>query len=290
MRKYNEYTYGELINTDSDEEKIVNYNMALCTNDSVLLEKKQRRLNRDIPSENVHNISERHNEINENDCKMGINKESNTVQGPISNDEENELQEAWTMEMPVMDCDISMTEANKEERIEESSKKFLYARAVHSNHMIKHHMQQILECQRVVNKYRSIADGEREVINQHIMQMIDTDIVWYKKTFRAIYMELGKIRNGKMIAQTSEKHSEKEMIDPCNESHVTPNDPSLYKGEKAQQDCDNTKSVSVSSEAQKNWPRNHFQINENKSVKSAMMCLENIEDSEQEAKTKKKIG
>ena len=80
------------------------------------------------------------------------------------------------------------------------------------------------------------------------------------------------------------------MIDPCNESHVTLNDPRLYKGETAQQDCDNMKSVSVSSEVQKNWPRKRFQINKNKSVKSAMMCWENLEDSEQEAKTKKIIG
>ena len=46
------------------------------------------------------------------------------------------------------------------------------------------------------------------VINQHIMQMIDTDIFWYEKTFRAILMELQNIRHGEMIAQTSEEHSE----------------------------------------------------------------------------------
>ena len=39
-RKYKEKTYGELMNTDSNEEKVVNYNMALCTQDSVLMEKK----------------------------------------------------------------------------------------------------------------------------------------------------------------------------------------------------------------------------------------------------------
>ena len=39
-RKYEEDTYGELMNTDSNEEKIVNYNVALCTQDSMLLEKK----------------------------------------------------------------------------------------------------------------------------------------------------------------------------------------------------------------------------------------------------------
>ena len=201
--KYEEDTYGELINTDSNEEKIVNYNVALCAQDSMSMEKKRRQLNRDIPSENVHNISQRHNEINENDREMAINKGTNTVQSPISNDEENESQKAWTMEMPMMDGNISTTEADEEEQIEESNKKFLYARAMHSNHMIQHCMQQILERQRVVDEYRSMANGEREmiplesnqykndlVVNQHIMQMINTDILWYEKTFRAILMDL----------------------------------------------------------------------------------------------------
>ena len=40
LTKYEEDTYGELMNTDSNEEKNVNYNMALCTQDSVSLEKK----------------------------------------------------------------------------------------------------------------------------------------------------------------------------------------------------------------------------------------------------------
>ena len=39
-RKYEEDTYGELMNTDSNEEKHVSYNMALCAQDSVSLEKK----------------------------------------------------------------------------------------------------------------------------------------------------------------------------------------------------------------------------------------------------------
>ena len=38
--KYKEDTYGELMNTDSDEENIVNYDMALCAQNSVSLEKK----------------------------------------------------------------------------------------------------------------------------------------------------------------------------------------------------------------------------------------------------------
>ena len=39
-RKFDEDTYGELMNTDSDKEKIVKYNVALCAQDSVSLEKK----------------------------------------------------------------------------------------------------------------------------------------------------------------------------------------------------------------------------------------------------------
>ena len=48
---YDEETYGDLLKSDSDEEAIVKYNVALCTNDSVSLEKKRRRLNRNTPSE-----------------------------------------------------------------------------------------------------------------------------------------------------------------------------------------------------------------------------------------------
>ena len=83
-------------------------------------------------------------------------------------------------------------------------------------------MQQILEPQKVVDEYKSLADEERDmiplelslyktdpVINQHLMQMIDTDIPWYKKTFGAILTELWKIRNGKMNTQISEENREK---------------------------------------------------------------------------------
>ena len=108
--------------------------------------------------------------------------------------------------MPTIDGNISTMETEELEQIEDKNKKFLYARAVHATHMIQHHMHEILEHQQVVNEYQSMADREREmiplesdqykndpVINQHIMQMIDTDIFWYGKTFRAILMELWKI-------------------------------------------------------------------------------------------------
>ena len=48
-KTYDEEAYWDLLKTDSDEESIVKYNVALCAKDSVSLEKKRRRLNRDTP-------------------------------------------------------------------------------------------------------------------------------------------------------------------------------------------------------------------------------------------------
>ena len=66
--------------------------------------------------------------------------------------------------MPMIDGDISTMGTDELEQMEDNNKKFLYARAVHANHMIQHHMHEILEHQRVVSKYRSMADGERDMI------------------------------------------------------------------------------------------------------------------------------
>ena len=185
-------------------------------------------------------------------------------------------------------------ETDELEQIEDSNKKLLYARVVHANHMIQHHMHEILERQRVVNEYRSMADGERDMIplesdqyendsgiNQHIMQMIGTDIFWYGKTFRAILMQLRKIRNGETIAQTSDELSEDE-IHRCDKSHAMSDDQRLYKGEKTHQDNEVMKSISVTSKAQKDWPRNRFQIDENKNYESAMMCWEQDNEMDDE--------
>ena len=39
-KTYDEEMYGDLLKTDSDEEPVVKYNVALCTQESVSLEKK----------------------------------------------------------------------------------------------------------------------------------------------------------------------------------------------------------------------------------------------------------
>ena len=137
-----------------------------------------------------------------------------------------------------------------------------------------------------------MADGEKEmiplelaqyrndlVINQHIMQMINTNIFWYGKTFRAILMELQKIQSGESIVKAGEELSEEETH-YCDNSHTTFNDQRLYKGEKTQQDHDAMESISDESKAQKDWPRKRFQMDEKEPYESAMMCWESLDDSE----------
>ena len=144
-----------------------------------------------------------------------------------------------------------------------------------------------------------MADGGREmillesdqykndpVINQHIMQMIDTNIFWYGKTFRAILMELWKIQNGESIVKSSEELSEEETH-YYYDSHTTFNDQRLYKGEETQQDHEATESISDESKAQKDWPRKRFQMDEKEPYESAMMCWESLDDSEQASKKRK---
>ena len=56
-----------------------------------------------------------------------INTSTLVAQGPVDDDDENELQKVWTMEMLTNDCDISMNTMNEEESMSEDEKKILYA-------------------------------------------------------------------------------------------------------------------------------------------------------------------
>ena len=51
------------------------------------------------------------------------------------------------MGMPTINGDISTIDSEMLTRIKDKDKKFLYARVVHANHMIKYHMYEISECQ-----------------------------------------------------------------------------------------------------------------------------------------------
>ena len=129
------------------------------------------------------------------------------------------------MGMPMNDGNISTINTEELTQIEDRNKQFLYARAVHANHMIQYHQSEILERQRVVDEYRIMADEGRELIAlesdlhrsdpaiiQHTMQMIDTDIHWYEQTFRDIIMELRTLRSGETPPKPSEETSKTAMM------------------------------------------------------------------------------
>ena len=81
--------------------------MAQSANDSVLLERKRRRLNKNIPNEKSDGVSQSDTSINENHTENSFNNVTTVVQGPSDDNDENELQKAWTMEMLMNDGDIS---------------------------------------------------------------------------------------------------------------------------------------------------------------------------------------
>ena len=125
------------------------------------------------------------------------------AQDPEDDDDENESRKAWTMEMLMNEGDISKNMRNEEESMSEDEKKFLYARAVHSNHLIQYHMHQIIERQRVVDEYRNMMmEGMNliplesnlhkydPVIISQIINMIEADKIWHRKTFESVMSNL----------------------------------------------------------------------------------------------------
>ena len=141
--------------TQSKEEDEVKCTVAQRANDSVMLERKRRRINKNNPNEKPNGDSQSDMPISENCTIKSINKSTLVAQGPADDDDKNELCKAWTMEMLTNDGHISTSMMNEEESMSEDEKKFLYARAVHSNHSIQYHMHQIIEQQRVVDEYKT---------------------------------------------------------------------------------------------------------------------------------------
>ena len=105
--------------------------------------------------------------------------------------------------MLMNDGDISTNMMNEEESMSDDEKRFLYARAVHSNHSIQYHMHQIMERQGVVDEYRNMTmEGiiliplesnlhkYDPVIISQIINMIQMDNFWHRKMFESVMSDL----------------------------------------------------------------------------------------------------
>ena len=202
------------------------------------------------------------------------------VQGPTDDDDENESWKAWTMEMLMSDGDISTNMMNVPKQISEEYKKFLYARATHSNHLIQYHMQPIIERQKVVDEYRcmmmegmgltplesNLHKNDPVVISQ-IMQMIEVDNFWHLKTFEVVLTDLWRrldegIHEQKDISMHCTENNEindemngVEVIDLCSENQTKNSKFHNGKESTKQESRDKMKSKTITRLESENRPK-----------------------------------
>ena len=145
VEEYEKATYDDLTITQSEEEDEVKCTIAQRAKDSMILERKKRHLSNDDPDKKSYDYNQSDTSINKRSTVNSINESTSKVEGPTDDDNENESQKAWTMEMLTNNSDISANTTNEVESMSDNEKMFLYARAVHSNHSIQYHMHQIME-------------------------------------------------------------------------------------------------------------------------------------------------
>ena len=201
--EYEKTIYGNLMQTQSDEENDVKCTVAQRANDSVILERKKRRFNHNDPEENSDNYNQCETMISDAGTEKSINEMIPETKGPTDDGNKNESRKAWTMEMLMNGGDVSTNKTNEEESMSDDEKMFLYARAVHSNHSIQYHTHQIIERQKVIDEYRNMMmEGVdlislesnlhryHPVIISQIINMIEADNFCHHQTFESVKRDL----------------------------------------------------------------------------------------------------
>ena len=297
--EYEKATYGDLTKTQSEEEDDVKCTVAQGANDSVILERKRRRLNENDPDKKSDDYNQSDTPINKKSTVNSINESTSEVQGPMDDDNENESRKAWTMEMLTKDGDISANTMNEVESMSDDEKMFLYARAVHSNHSIQYHMHQIMERQRVVDEYRNMMMEGLDLIplesNLHkfnlviisqIINMIESDNFWHRKTFESVMSDLRnmwvegiqELENAQMYCTSNDENNNEldgvEVIDLCSVSQSKNETFSEGKERARQESQDKSKhDGSDKMEAELKTMKSES-MTKKEIVKSAMMCWE----------------
>ena len=145
VEDYKKATYDNLTKNQSEEEDKVKCTAAQRANNSVILQRKRRRLSKDDPDKKSVDYNQSDASINKRSTVNSIKESTLEVQGPTDDNNENESRKAWTMEKLTNDSNISANMTNEAESMSDDEKMFLYAKAVHSNHSIQYHMHQIME-------------------------------------------------------------------------------------------------------------------------------------------------
>ena len=297
--EYKKATYDNLMKTQSEEEEEIKCNVAQQANDSIILERKKRRLSKEGPDKKSDDYNQSDTSINKLSTVNSINESMSEVQGPTDDNNKNESRKAWTMEMLMNGGDISANTTNEEVLMSDNERMFLYARAVHSNHSIQYHMHQIMERQRVVDEYRNMTMEGMDLIplesNLHkfhpviisqIINMIKLDNFWHHKTFESVMSDLRnmwtegirELKNSRMYCTNNDKNNNEmdgvEVIDLCSVSR-SKND-TLSEGEESTKQESQDRSKHDGTDEMEAELKNveSDSTTKNDKVESAMMCQE----------------
>ena len=167
------------------------------------MERKKGQLNENNPDKKTDDYNQCETPISKKITENSINELTPVAQGQVDDDNKNESQKAWTMEMLMNGGDISTYTTSEEESMSDDERMFLYARVVHSNHSIQYHIHQIMERQRVIDEYRNMMMEGMDLIplesNLHkfhpvvisqIINMIESDNFWHPRMFQSVMSNL----------------------------------------------------------------------------------------------------
>ena len=300
--KYETDTYGNLMQTQSDEENEVKCTVAQRANDSVILERKKRWFNYNDPKEKTDDSNQCDTLISERGTENSINELTPEAQGPTEDDNENESRKAWTMAMLTNGFDNSTNTTSGEESMSDNERMFLYARAVHSNHSIQYHMHQIMERQKVIDEYRNMTMEGLDLIplesNLHryhpviisqIINMIESDNFCHYQTFESVKSDLRnmwsegiqELENARMHCTDDDENNNEmdgiEVIELCSVSQCG-NDTISEGNESAMQESlDKLKHDETNKKVAELKTIRYESTTKKDNVESAMMCWESTE-------------
>ena len=207
----------------------------------------------------------------------------------------------------VNDGDILMSTMNEEESMSDDEKMFLYTRAVHSNHSIQYHMHQIMERQRVLDEYRNMTmEGMNLiplesnllkydlVIISQIINLIEMDNYWHRKTFESVMSDLRiiwtegilELENTHMHCTNNDENNNEmdgvEVIDLYSVSQSKKD--ALVEGKEStkQESQDKSKHVAADKIEVELKTIRSKSTTKNKKVESAMMCWESMSNFTEE--------
>ena len=204
-------------------------------------------------------------------------------------------------------ADNSANTTSEEESMSDDERMFLYARAVHSNHSIQYHMHQIMERQRVIDEYKNMTMEGMDLIplesNLHqyhlviisqIINMIESDNFWHRKTFESVMSNLRNMwseriqefENARMHCTNDDENNNEmdgiEVIDLCSVSQCRNDAISEGKESTMQESQDKSKHNETDKKvAELKTVRDESTMKKD-NVESAMMCWESKESFAEE--------